>query len=161
MTATELIQTMKAIVDGYIATFTKRMEELPKDAKTERKALHIQIGASSIICRAGLLVYTLNPDNTSTHERRIETFLPHDSKDYAVYKALDENDRKPASVYLDTINYTVREFLHRYENELGMAKEVGNDEAVFSLTLQIETIKAVLDDLRAWWKEHGCAEFEV
>ena len=46
---------MKAIVDGYDSSFANRMEELPKEAKTERKALHIQRGASSLICRAGLL----------------------------------------------------------------------------------------------------------
>ncbi len=161
MTVTELIQSMKAIVDSYDSSFAKRMEELPKEAKTERKALHIQIGASSLVSRAGLLAYTANPENTVNHERRIEQLLSHDSKDYAVYSALEGDDRRLASVYLDTINYMVRYFLHRYENELAMAKDTGNDDTVFKLTLQINTINAVLDDLRAWWAEHGCAKFEV
>lgn len=161
MTVTELIHSMKAIVDSYDSSFAKRMEELPKEAKTERRALHIQIGASSLVCRAGLLAYTANPENTVIHERRIELCLSHDSKDYAVYSALEGDDRRLASVYLDTINYMVYGFLQRYENELAMAKDEGNDDAVFELTLQINTINAVLDDLRAWWAEHGCAEFEV
>ena len=161
MTVTELIHSMKAIVDGYDSSFAKRMEELPKEAKTERKALHIQLGASSLVCRAGLLAYTSDPENTYIHERRIEKCLPHDSKDYAVYSALEGEDRRLASVYLDTINYMVYGFLQRYENELAMAIDEGNDDTVFKLTLQINTIKAVLNDLRAWWAEHGCAEFEV
>ncbi|MBE6705914.1 MAG: hypothetical protein E7583_11675 [Ruminococcaceae bacterium] len=161
MTVTELMESMKAIVDGYDSSFAKRMEELPKEAKTERKALHIQLGASSLVCRAGLLAYTADPENTVIHERRIELCLPHDSKDYTVYSALEEDDRRLASVYLDTINYMVYGFLQRYENELAMAKDERNDDTVFKLTLQINTIKAVLDDLRAWWAEHGCAEFEV
>lgn len=89
ITVTELIESMKAIVDGYDSSFANRMEELPKEAKTERKALHIQRGASSLICRAGLLAYTADPENTVRHERRIELCLPHESKDYAVYSALE------------------------------------------------------------------------
>jgi len=161
MTVTELIESMKAIVDGYDRSFAKRMEELPKEAKTERKALHIQRGASSLVCRAGLLAYTANPENTVIHERRVEQLLPHDSKDYAVYSALEGDDRRLAAVYLDTVSYMIRQFLQRYENELTMAKDEGNDDTVFKLTLQINTINAVLDDLRAWWKNNGCAEFEV
>ena len=161
MTVTELIHSMKAIVDGYDSSFAKRMEELPKEAKTERRALHIQLGASSLVCRAGLLAYTANPENTAMHERRLESRLPHDSKDYAVYSALEGDDRRLASVYLDTISSMVHDCLQRYENELALAKGEENDDAVFELTLQINTLNAVLNDLRAWWAEHGCAKFEV
>lgn len=161
MTVTELIECMKSIIDNYDSSFAKRMEELPKEAKTERKALHLQHGACHVIKAAGLLAYTANPENTHIHENRIEQLLPRDSKDYSVYISLEGDDRRLASVYLDTVNYIVREFLQRYKNELAMAKDAGNDDAVFKLTLQINTIIAVLDDLRAWWSEHGCAKFEV
>lgn len=161
MTVTELIENLKNIVDKYDSSFAEQMEALPKKAKTERKALHIQRGACHVVKAAGLLAYTANPENTYTHENRIELFLPHDSKDYSVYTSLEGDDRRLASVYLDTVNYTVREFLTPYERELALARKSHNDDEVFSLTLRIETVKAVLDSLRKWWEENGCAEFEV
>lgn len=160
MTVTELIHSMKAIVDGYDSSFAKRMEELPKEAKTERKALHIQRGVCNVVKSAGLLAYSQNPNKAAIHEPRIEQFLPHNSKDYAVFSALEGNERQLAAVYLDTVNYLALVYRQR-EAELAMAKDEGNDDEVFSLTLRIETANAILDDLRAWWAEHGCAEFEV
>lgn len=160
MTVTELIHSMKAIVDGYDRSFAEKMEELPKEAKTERKALHIQRGVCNTVKAAGLLAYTQNPDKAVVHMPRIEQFLPHDSKDYAVYSALEGDDRRLAAVYLDTINYLAIVYRQR-EAELAMAKSEGNDDEVFSLTIRIDTANAILNDLRAWWAEHGCAEFEV
>ena len=91
---------------------------------------------------------------------RLEQLFHHDSKDYAVYSALDGDERRLAAVYLDTIKYLAFVYRQR-EAELAMAKSEGNDDEVFSLTIRIDTANAILNDLRAWWKEHGCAEFEV
>lgn len=160
MTVTELIESMKAIVDGYDSSFAKRMEEIPKEAKTERKALHIQRGVCNTVTASGLLAYVPNPDKAAVHMPRLEQLFHHDSKDYAVYSALDGDERRLAAVYLDTIKYLAFVYRQR-EAELAMAKSEGNDDEVFSLTIRIDTANAILNDLRAWWKEHGCAEFEV
>ncbi|MBQ7827751.1 MAG: hypothetical protein IJ386_05735, partial [Clostridia bacterium] len=121
---------------------------------------HIQRGVCNTVTSSGLLAYTQNPDKAAVHEPRIEQFLPHDSKDYAVYSALEGDERRLAAVYLDTINFLSQVYRQK-ESELAVAKEVGNDDEVFSLTIRIETANAILDDLRKWWAEHGCAEFEV
>lgn len=159
MTVTELIENMKTIVDGYDSSFAKRMEELPKEAKTERKALLIQRGMCNVVKAACLLAYA-NNSTLPLHKSRL-SYMSVSEKDQQTLSALSKNDKDTATAYLATIHFAKAYFLIPYKNELAVAENSDDNDMIFELRIKVKTFDIILTSLRDWWSEHGCAEFEV
>lgn len=163
MTTTELTENLRSIIDGYDRSFADRIAELPKETKTERKALHIQRGMCNVVKRACLRVYSADPaKNLAMHRNMIDRLrLPISENDRRCLSALEGDGRDAATVYLSAVTFAKVYFIAPYEKELPVAEADGNDDAVFELTIKLKTLEAILNDIRQWWAEHGCADFEA
>ena len=74
MTATEINQAMAEIALQKVKDCEERLKETPKDNKSERKAIQIELGMYSLCLRAGLLYYTTE-GKTNTVQIRKNRFM--------------------------------------------------------------------------------------
>lgn len=159
MTREEKVQEAPvAIAKKYEEQSAEKLRSLPREAKTERKALSIAKNEAGI-CAAFAGMHC-SPNGAITSERyyTIRENRVFGNPEFSGYRdwydGADEEDRHVFLIYAHAIGM-VKSNIYR-ENELRRAREAGDVASEFENGIIVNVLDAIMNEWRAWWKENGC-----
>ncbi len=154
------IEIEKALAEVVIARemdCKQRIQSLPPEAKTEKKALLIEQGMYSLCLHAGLLYNVLGGREKviATKCNRMPKFLKEYPKLLDRFqKSADEEQLKMTAALYGEV-WMRAQFLRNYRTELRLAREKGSADQMFELQIKTAVVESVLSDWQRWRVEHG------
>lgn len=164
MTREENVQnSLVDIAQKYVDDITEQLAALPRESKTERKALKIAEHEASLCVtfakmRCAPDSSIISPSYYELREYRVFGY-PEFEGYREWYENAGEEDRHIFLIYAHAIGMIKNNFYH--DKELKLAKESGDVTAAFEYSVIVKTLDLIMNEWRAWWKENGCIPCEV
>lgn len=153
MTATEINQAMAEIALQKVKDCEERLKETPKDNKSERKAIQIELGMYSLCLRAGLLYYTTE-GKTNTVQIRKNRFMNISLKSFPsiaqIYEKASEEEKLCMVAALQGEMFMRDQMYNGYISELEQAKAAGDAQRTFEFTIKTGSLKVIFDAWEEW-----------
>lgn len=160
MNATEIYEALCELAKSLYDECTQRLNSVPYQNKTERKALLLEQGMYSLSLRAGLMYMTLSEDKArdvikvrqTVFERLTKEFYP---EIYSQYEGLNDDEKQhmvsalQGEVFLRTQTY------RKDMAELEYAQNAGLHDKVFELRIKTGALENVFNTWKAWRRENG------
>lgn len=162
MTREEIVHnTLVDIAQKYVNEIKEQLAVLPRESKTERKALMIAKNEAELcatFAKMGYAASITSPQYYEIRERRVFGY-----QEFAGYRdwfdSADEEQRHIFLIYAHAIGM-VKNNLYR-KRELEAAKDAGDVNAAFENGIIVKILDTIMNEWRAWWKENGCVPCEV
>ena len=157
MTYLEIDKAMYDIVYEKYTECQSRLEAVPKENKSERKALIIEREMYGLCNRAGILVYALGErENVLAKRRRvIEQILQKYSKLNEVFTNLDEEEKKIFLSALQAEIFMRDQIVNSYHIEFESAKASNDTKNIFELQIKIGGCENVFKAWENWRVENN------
>ena len=150
----------KAIIDITRQKCTEckaRLEAIPKESITERKALQLEYGMYTFCGNAGLLFNTTG-DRSKTIQIR-QRFLNNEIHKYSkldkIYQTIDDEEKLRFIAALQAEMYIRDQWLNSQRAELAEAESSSDVEKVFEIKIKIGAVENMFSAWEAWRKENG------
>lgn len=150
----------KAIVDitrQMCAECKSRLDAVPKENGTERKALQLELGMYTFCGNAGQLFNAVGRRDVGLQKRR--TFMQNELPKYpalnSVYQALDEEERMRFIAALQAELFIRDQWLRAQYAELSAAEEAGDTKSIFEMKIKIGAVRNMFSAWEAWRRENG------
>ena len=153
MTALEIDKVMAEIALHKVKECEERLAETPKDNKSERKAIQIELGMYSLCLRAGLLYYT-TPVNMDTVQVRKNRFMNISLKTFPkiaqIYEKSSEEEKLRIVAALQGEMFMRDQMYIGYVSELEQAKASGDSKRIFEFTIKTGALNVIFDAWEEW-----------
>ena len=164
MNGEQTLQALEAFGNRRLEEYQAKLMELPKKARTERKALTILINTLSN-CNGFLRICYTQPlysrEFYQIREQRVFSFYHYFDDARASYEALSEEEKQSFLIYAFGTSMVRRNLYEPSLEMLGDAGETKNTEKWFARELIINTIRELLLCWQNWWSENGVIECKV
>ena len=149
MTYLEIDKAMYDIVCEKYTECQNRLDAVPKENKSERKALIIEREMYDLCNRAGILVYVLGKRENAlaTRRRVIGQILQRYPKLNEVFTKLDEEEKKIFIAALQAEIFMRDQIVNSYYTEFESAKSSDDTKNIFEFQIKIGGCENVF---RAW-----------
>ena len=152
MTALEIDKEIVNIATTVVDECKMRLAEIPKDRKTERKAVQIELGVYNLALRAGLLIIPAKERENflSTRKKVTAQIITRYSKIEKCYNALNENEQERMHAAIHAELFMRDQFSEKWEKELEGAETAKDIAAVFDLRIQLGAIYRIYEEWERW-----------
>ena len=160
MNAIEIYKAQEEIALERYNECKARLESVPKENATERKAIHIELGMYSLCLRAGLLDRGgAEPDHAERALEHRNRFIPKIIGKYhginEVYRGLDAEEKGRFMAAVQAELYMRDQIYGNYVAELETAIAAGDEASVFDLKIKTGVLESVFAAWEKWRKETG------
>ena len=157
MTYLDIDKAMYDIVVKKYDECQSRLDEVPKENKSERKALIIEREMYGLCNRAGLLVYTLGKRETTLtfRKRVIGQILQKYPQFNEVFTSLDEEEKWIFIAALQAEIFMRDQIVHSYYTELEAAKASGDTKKIFEFNIKVGATGIIFDEWERWRVENN------
>lgn len=137
-----------------------RLESVPRERTTERKALQVELGMYSFCQRAGLLLMT------ETYKERGEAVIElrqNISESimsarfpylYDLYLSLDDQNKKIFLAVFQAEIFMRDQIFESYKEELKNAKACGDEDRAFEFKIKVSALERVFSAWDKWRKDY-------
>ena len=152
MTYLDIDKTMYDIVCEKYTECQSRLDSIPKENQSERKALIIEREMYGLCNRAGILVYVLGKRENvlSNRKRFIGQILPKYPKLREVYNNLDDEEKMRFIAALQAEIFMRDQIVNNYYTELVEAKATNDTKGIFELQIKIGGCENVFKAWEEW-----------
>ena len=151
----------KALVDVTRAKCIEckaRLDAIPKDRASERKALYIEYGMYTLCGNAGLLFNTGGGREVLYRKTR-QNFWGYAMTKYPrhgeVYATLNDDEKLSFMAAWQAELFMRNQLLEKYVIELAQAEAAGDAKSAFELRIKIGAVQEMLTIWEGWRKENG------
>ena len=151
----------KALVDVTRAKCIEckaRLDAIPKDRASERKALYIEYGMYTLCGNAGLLFNTYGTREVLYRKTR-QNFWGYAMTKYPrhgeVYATLNDDEKLSFMAAWQAELFMRNQLLEKYVIELAQAEAAGDAKSAFELRIKIGAVREMLTIWENWRKENG------
>ena len=157
MTYLEIDKAMYDIVCEKYNECQSRLDAVPKENKSERKALIIEREMYGLCNRAGILVYVLGKRESvlATRRRVIGQILQRYPKLNEVFTKLDEEEKKIFIAALQAEIYMRDQIVNCYYEDFEKAKKSEDMKNIFELQIKIGGCENVFKAWEKWRVENN------
>ena len=157
MTDLEIDRAMYDIVKKKYDECQSRLDSVPKDNKSERKALIIEREMYGLCNRAGLLVYTIGKREgvLVNRKRVIGQILRKYPRLNKVFTQLNEEEKMRFIAALQAEIYMRDQIVHGYYAEFEAAKSSEDTKNYFELQIKIGGCENVFKAWETWRTENN------
>ena len=157
MTYLEIDKALYDIITQKYNECQSRLDNVPKENKSERKALIIEREMYGLCNRAGMLVYVLGKRESvlATRKRVIEQLLPKYPKLNRMFHQLHEEEKMRFIAALQAEIYMRDQIVSGYYAELEASKASNDVKNRFELQIKIGGCESVFEAWEAWRKENN------
>ena len=153
MTALEINKVMAEIALQRVKDCEERLKETPKDNKSERKAIQIELGMYSLCLRAGLLYYTTE-GKTNTVQIRKNRFMNISLKSFPsiaqIYEKASEEEKLCMVAALQGEMFMRDQMYNGYISELEQAKAAGDAQRNFEFSIKTGSLEVIFEAWEEW-----------
>ena len=148
----------KAMVDITRQKCTEckaRLDAIPKENATERKALQLEYGMYTFCGNCGLL-FNVGGERTITHIRRrfFENELPKYPHINDIYQKMDEDEKLSCIAALQAEMFIRSTWLGEQYAELSAAEAAGDMNKSFEFKIKIGAVENMFSTWEAWRAEN-------
>ncbi len=138
-----------------------RLDSVPKEHKTEQKAMKIELGMYSLCMRAGCLYMTANKEKKGESVLRLrspicqnimQNYFPHI---YELYMSLDDEERMVMLSAIQAELFMRSQMYEGYKSELAEARSYGDEKNVFELQIKVRSVERVFEAWEEWRKANN------
>ena len=157
MTYLEIDKAMYDIVMEKYNECQNRLDAVPKENKSERKALIIEREMYGLCNRAGLLVYTIGTREgvLTMRKRVIGQILRKYPKLNEVFTKLDEEEKMRFLAALQAEIFMLDQLVNSYYDELEAAKASGDSRKIFEFQIKVGATGNVFAAWERWRVENN------
>jgi hypothetical protein len=157
MTALEIDKAMYDIVKEKYDECQSRLDAVPIENKSERKALIIEREMYGLCNRAGLIVYVTGKRESvlATRRRVIGQILQRYPKLNNIFTKLDEDEKMIFIATLQAEIYMRDQIVNSYYIEFESAKSSGDMKNTFELQIKIGGCENIFRAWEEWRVEHN------
>lgn len=133
-----------------------RLDAIPKDRASERKALMIELGMYALCGNAGLL-FNAGWERERTYQIRHNFFnnaLTKFPRHQAVYATLNEDDKLSFMAAWQAELYIRDQIFANYLTELAQAEAAGDTKNTFELRIKVGAVREMLSIWEGWRREN-------
>lgn len=161
MNVNEIYILLVKVIDGIRDECKSRLALVPKERKTEQKALKIELGMYSLCMRAGCLYMT--ETNSEKEEAVLKLRTPicqnimqnHFPHIYELYLSLDDEEKAVMLSALQAELFMRDQIYEGYKSELAAAKACGDEKNIFEFQIKVRSVERVFEAWEEWRKEHN------
>ncbi len=152
MTALEIDKAMYDIVCEKYNECQSRLDAVPTENKSERKALIIEREMYGLCNRAGILVYVLGKRESvlSMRRRVISNILHKYPRLNDVFKNLDEEEKMIFIAALQAEIFMRDQITNSYHEELEAAKASGDTKKIFEFNIKVGATNNMFAEWEKW-----------
>jgi len=159
MTAVQIEKALAEIVIDRKNACAAKIQKLPREAVTEKKALLVEEGMYSLCLNAGLLYHTTGSrENVIANKcRRMPVFVKK-SPDPALegcFSAVDSEEKLRMTAALYGEVWMWDQILCKYRRELAEAEAHEDAAAIPECRIKVQVIASVLSDWQKWRVENN------
>ena len=134
-----------------------RLDATPKENKTEKKALHLELGMFTLCQNAGFLINTTGGREGVLRTRRtvIAQILCKHPALRARFESFGEEDQKKFIAAWQAELFLRDQFLAQYREELSAAASFGDIGGILEMKIKIGVLENVFDAWEAWRRENN------
>lgn len=156
MTYMEIDKALIDILAEKKAACEKRLNEIPKENKREKKAVHLELGMYTLCQNAGFMVNTTGGREGVIRVRRtvVNRILSKFPKTQAMFEALGEEDQKKFIAALQAEIFLRDQFLPTYRCELESATAANDTDGMMEMRIKIGSLKNIFVAWEAWRREN-------
>lgn len=132
-----------------------KVNAVPKENATERKALQIEHGMYSFCCAAGFLAGYERDKAILTRKRVLNRMLKKYPKLNELYQKLDEDEKLRMIAAVQAELFIRDQWLLAQRAELAAAEVSGDAKSVFEFSIKIGAVESMFGAWETWRKEHG------
>jgi hypothetical protein len=156
MTHLEIDKALIDILAEKKAECETRLKAIPKENKSEKKAVHLELGMYTLCQNAGFLINTTGGREGVIRTRRtvlsqILTKHPNLAK---TFNALEEEKQNAFIAALQAELFLRDQFLPQYREALTAATAADDTDGVLEMRIKIGTLESVFDAWEAWRREN-------
>ena len=157
MTPTQIDQALIDILAAKKAECEARLQGIPKENKSEKKAVHLELGMYTLCQNAGFLINTTGGREGVLRTRRavIGQILSKYPKTASVFAALDEEKQQEFTSALQAELFLRDQFLPQYREALTAATAADDTDGMLEMRIKIGTVESVFDAWEAWRRENN------
>ena len=161
MNVNEIYISLVKVIDGIHDECKARLALVPKERKTEQKALKIELGMYSLCMRAGCLYMTTTNSEkgeavlklrTPICQNIMQNHFPHI---YELYLSLDDEEKAVMLSALQAELFMRDQIYEGYKSELAAAKACGDEKNVFEFRIKISAVERVFEAWEEWRKTNN------
>ncbi len=150
----------KAIVDitrRMCAECKDRLDGIPKENTTERKAVQLEYGMYTFCGNAGVLFNTVGEREGGLKKRRVffQNVLPKYPRLRSIHERLDEEEKMRLLAAWQAELFIRDQWLGAQLTDLADAETVGDAKSVFELKIKIGAVQNMFAAWEAWRCENG------
>jgi len=134
-----------------------RLAAIPKENKTEKKALHLELGMYTLCQNAGFLINTTGGREgvLRTRRRVIAQVLSKNPTLLAGFEALEDEDQKKWIAGWQAELFLRDQFLPQYREALRAAEDAADTDGILEMRIKLGTVESVFNAWQAWRREHN------
>ena len=160
MNAIEIYKAQENIAREKYEECKMRLDAVPAERATERKALHIELGMYNLCLRAGLFDRGgTAPDHAETALAHRNVFVPKIIVKYPklaeIFAALGKGEKEIFVSAVQAELYMRDQIYKNYICELEAAAASGDEASVFELKIKIGALESVFAAWEEWRKGTG------
>ncbi|MBQ8212756.1 MAG: hypothetical protein IJZ80_02010 [Clostridia bacterium] len=157
MTYLEIDEAIVQIARQKYDESKSRLNSIPKENSTERKALQLEHGMYTFCSNAGLLINCIGSREgiLQTRTRFLKRTLHKFPSHQAVYRKLNEEEQKCFVAAWQAELFIRDQWLLAQRAELAAAEVSGDAKSVFEFSIKIGAVESMFGSWETWRKEHG------
>ena len=154
MTYLEIDEALVSITRQLCAACKERLDAIPRENASERKAVQLEYGMYTFCGNAGLLHQGNREAPLKTRQRFLENKLHKYPKLNDVYQNLDEEEKLCFLAALQAEIFLRDQWLGEQYAELSAAETSGDTEKIFELKIKIDSVETMFAAWEAWRVEN-------
>ena len=157
MTHLEIDKALIDILAEKKAECETRLKAIPRENKSEKKAVHLELGMYTLCQNAGFLINTTGGREGVIRTRRSVTsqILTKHPNLAETFNALDGETQNAFVAALQAELFLRDQFLPQYRSELQSATEAGDVDGILEMRIKIGTLENVFGAWEAWRRENN------
>ena len=157
MTYLEIDKALIEILGEKKRACEARLAATPKENKTEKKAVHLELGMYTLCQNAGFLINTTGGREGVIRTRRtvISRILEKHSDLKATFEALSAEEQAEWIAAWQAELFLRDQFLPQYRGELESATEAGDADGILEMRIKIGTLENVFGAWEAWRRDNN------
>ncbi len=155
MTYLEIDKALMEITRAKCAECKARLDAIPKEKATERKALQVEYGMYSFCGAAGFLLSYERSKAIQTRERFLSKQIHKYPKLNERYQLINEEEKKCFIAALQAEMFIRDQWFGAQKIELAAAEESGDAKKAFEFKIKVGAVENMFAAWEAWRRENG------
>ncbi len=155
MTYLEIDRAMIDITRQKCAECKARLDAIPKQNTTERKAVQLEYGIYTFCGNAGLLFTSARNQTLQTRRRFLDSVIDQYPKPGKIYQAIGEDEKLRFAAALQAELFLRDQWLGIQYDELAAAQTSKDTDRAFELKIKIGAAENMFAAWEVWRKENN------